>query len=81
MGFMGNMVSKALGRGPATVPAATQDQYIPANEAGGAMDVIRSRTGEVWNQAADVYRRNPKLIHGLGLLALAAIAVKVKQGR
>jgi hypothetical protein len=78
---IGMRVSRILGRNeaPATVPA--EGEYIPATPSQGTMDALGTQANAVLQRATDVYRRNPKLVGGIGLVALAALLVKVKQGR
>jgi hypothetical protein len=45
------------------------------------MGAFGTQANAVMQRATDVYRRNPKLVGGIGLVALAALLVKVKQGR
>jgi hypothetical protein len=81
MGTMGNMVSRVLGKGRAPATTTAQGQYIPASQSQGTMDALGTQANAVLQRATDVYRRNPKLVGGIGLVALAALLVKVKQGR
>ena len=64
----------------AGTPAPTTGQYIPA-QSEGAMSGWKGQAGAVVDRAAQVYKQNPKLIHGIGLLALAGLLVRMKQGR
>ena len=59
----------------------TTGEYIPANQVLTTGSRIKAGAGAVVDRAAQVYKQNPKLIGGLGLLALAAMLVKVKQGQ
>jgi hypothetical protein len=81
MGMMGNMVSRVLGKGQAPATTTAEGQYIPATQSQDTMGALGTQANAVLQRATDVYRRNPKLVGGIGLVALAALLVKVKQGR
>lgn len=81
MGMMGNMVSRVLGKGQAPATATAEGQYIPATPSRDTTGALGTQANAVLQRATDVYRRNPKLVGGIGLVALAALLVKVKQGR
>ncbi|HET7400322.1 MAG TPA: hypothetical protein VFJ62_01030 [Usitatibacter sp.] len=81
MGMMGNMVSRVLGKGQVPATTTAEGQYIPATPSQGATGAFGTQANAVLQRATDVYRRNPKLVGGIGLVALAALLVKVKQGR
>lgn len=66
----------------AGTPVPTTGEIVPTNTPmPEATPAWRSQANAVVDRATEVYRRNPKLIGGLGLLALAGLLVGVKQGR
>jgi hypothetical protein len=65
----------------AGTPVPTTGEYLPAGNGGTTMDVVKGQAGAVLDRATQVYKQNPKLVAGLGLLALASVLVSVKKGR
>ena len=61
----------------AGTPTPTTGEYLPAAQ--DAVSGWKGQAGAVMDRAAQVYRQNPKLIHGIGLLALAGLLVRMKQ--
>ena len=64
----------------AGTPVPTTGEYIPA-QSQGALSGWKGQAGAVMDRATQVYKQNPKLIGGIGLLALAGLLVRMKQGR
>ena len=67
----------------AGTPVPTTGEYIPGIEARDerAVSGWKGQANAVMDRATQVYRQNPKLFAGLGLLALAGVLVGVKKGR
>jgi hypothetical protein len=65
----------------AGTPTPTTGEYLPASQSQGALTGWKGQAGAVLDRASQVYKQNPKLIGGIGLLALAGVLVRMKQGR
>jgi hypothetical protein len=64
----------------AGTPVPTTGEYLPA-QSQGALSGWKGQAGAIADRAAQVYKQNPKLVGGIGLLALAGLLVRMKQGR
>ncbi len=66
----------------AGTPVPTTGEYIAANDAPStSASGWKGQANAVLDRATQIYKQNPKLIAGLGLLALASLWVGVKKGR
>jgi len=61
------------GRDPVPPQAAARQQYLPARP------TMRDRAFDVRDRAVNVYRENPKLIAGVGVLAAAMLLQQMKK--
>lgn len=67
----------------AGTPVPTTGEYIPGENlpATSSASGWKGQANAVLDRATQVYKQNPKLVGGLGLLALAGLLVSVKRGR
>ena len=70
-----SIVQKLNEKGRAPVPAqpVARSQYIPARP------TVRDRAFDVRDRAVNVYRENPKLVAGVGVLAAAMLLQQFKK--
>jgi hypothetical protein len=61
------------GRDPVPQQPVARQQYIPART------TMRGRAFDVRDRAVNVYRDNPKLVAGVGLLAAAMLLQQMKK--
>jgi hypothetical protein len=76
------ILSSIFGSKTQTTPTG---EYLPSSQADTALtrtgDAIMNRGGAILNQAGEFYRKNPKKVQAIGLVAAAALLTSLSRAR